>query len=94
LIGKRDDILIKQELEKEGRILTIKSDTRENDCLEIYWNGDTPEHSKEIAKNEEIFLCASSIRGQISHHSSITLSVVEAKCLRDTLDYMIGKLEE
>lgn len=86
--------MIKQELENEGRILTIESDAREGDHLQIYWNGDTPEHSKVVAKDQEIFLYAKSIRGEKSHHSSISLSVVEAKCLRDTLDYMIQKLEE
>jgi imidazoleglycerol phosphate dehydratase HisB len=86
--------LINQKLDNEGRILTIKSDTRESDCLQVYWNGDTPEHSKEVANNQEIFLYATSIRGEKSHHSSISLSVIEAKCLRDTLDYMVRKLEE
>jgi hypothetical protein len=85
--------LFEQKLENEGRILTISND-RQDDCLQVYWNGDTPEYSKVVAKNEEIFIHLASVRNYKNHRSSIAISPTEAKVLRDTLDYMIKKLDE
>lgn len=81
--------MITQDLTAEGCILIIK-DVKWKDELRVYWNADTPERSKEICPDNEIFML---IDGHDRHSmQSISLSSNKARILRDTLDYMIGCL--
>ncbi|GFN32479.1 hypothetical protein [Paenibacillus xylaniclasticus] len=84
--------MIEKKWDSEGCILTISSDSRE-DQLKVYWNGDTPEYSMEISRGEEIFMYVTSSLLKKRDASSISLSTTEAEALRDTLNHMINEIK-
>jgi hypothetical protein len=88
-------ISVIKQLENEGCVLTIDSGISgyENQ-LKVYWNGDTPERSREVAENEEIFLYLTSNNKKRISNCSISLSKKEAFVIIETLQYMINKLDE